>query len=235
MDRHRAVLVVIAALLVVPATVLASRETLPLRSVEAWEAAHPDPGPLDDWQQRLAGVRVAADRRQDVLLVLAALASGCLAVAARPRLAQECGGLMLAIMTAGSVVCGVALCVRAASTLGGMAEDGKWSLSDDVLDLAAGEHAPRLRELREAIGEDDAVILLGEGSQLWNVVQWALHPRAIYPRRVRIDATTTDDEIAAAMRHSEIGAAHHRRWVIDLDALRDPSGVAHSDCVRADP
>ncbi|MHC5209820.1 MAG: hypothetical protein ACYTG2_03785 [Planctomycetota bacterium] len=234
MGRGRAVGLSIAAVLLgVLALRVAARETFPLRVVERWEQAHPDPRPMGGTDVRVVSAMGSEERRMDLVLLFTGLAVGCAVVAARPALTTLAGGTLTAVLAVGSIAVGLGGLGSSAVSQGRDALDGGWSLSDDVLPRLAGPHADTLRAWRDRIDEGDDVLLLGSDPRLWNAVLWALHPRAIHPRVLDVPREMSTDEIAAAARRvvPRPGVAC---WVIDLGVLKSPRGAGHPALVKVD-
>ncbi|HEX5010346.1 MAG TPA: hypothetical protein VFY71_08085, partial [Planctomycetota bacterium] len=86
----------------------ASSDALPAPEwLTDWSSAHPDPRPLSADETQALTRTLDAQRREDVVLLLAGLAVGCLAVAAQPPLARAAGGALAGVLAAGSVSLGI--------------------------------------------------------------------------------------------------------------------------------
>lgn len=234
MERGRAIgLALASVVLSLIALDVSRRETFPLRAVETWEQAHPDPRPMSDSEVRVVADMGSEERRIDLALLLVGLAVGCAVAAAVPALTRAAGSTFAAVLAAGSIAVGVS--GLATSTISQVqdARHGHWSLSDDVLPRLAGPHAETLRAWRERIGEDDDVLLLGSDPRLWNAVLWALHPRAIYPRVLDVPRAMGEAEIAVSARRlaPRPGVAC---WLIDLGVLGSPEGAGHPALMKVD-
>ena len=198
----------------------ARSDTLPAPDWLAdWTSAHPDPRSLSSDETQALARALGGQRREDVVLLLAGLAVGCLAVAAQPPLARAAGGVLAGVLAAGSVALGIeALGASLRGQFDG-ARDGTWSLGDDSLPALAGPHAAALRELRQQIGPDDAVLLVGTNQPLFNAAAWALAPRAVFPILQDVPDTLDAEEVRALARSLSLGTGYPRRWLLDLRAL----------------
>jgi hypothetical protein len=215
----RAALLTLAAVFGAGAAWVAPRDTLPLPWLQHWTEAHPDPRPLTGAEAATLMRTLAAQRRDDALMLLGGIAVGCLALAAWPSLARAAGGRVPAVLAAGSVVIGL---VAAAQSVGGQwqgARDGSWTLGDDSLPALAGPHAAALRAARDRTAPGDAVLIAGTNQQLFNAAAWAFDGRALYP----VLQDVPDDLDVAAVRDfaraRPEGAGQPRRWLLDLRAL----------------
>jgi len=217
-------LLALALLCGAAAIVLASLPELPAPAwLVRWSQDHPDPRILQPDEQLLLAQTLGQQRRDDAVLLLAALAAGCALVAARPAFARP-AGVLAAVLAMGSVALGVH---AAGASLAGQlqgARDGSWSLGDDSLAALAGPHTDALRSLRERIGEQDAVLLVGTNQPLFNAAAWALAPRAVFPVLQDVPEQLTSSELLAFARTLRQGSDFPRRWLVDLAALeRGPS------------
>jgi hypothetical protein len=234
--RTRLLLLALAAGCGVLAVLAARSDTLPAPAwLVGWTSAHPDPRALTpDETQTLARV-LDGQRRDDLVLLLAGLAVGCLAVAAQPALARAAGGVLAGVLAAGSVALGIeALGASLRGQLEG-ARDGSWSLGDDSLPALAGPHADALRELRQRIGPDDAVLLVGTNQPLFNAAAWALAPRAVFPVLQDVPDALGAEEVRALARSLSLGTGFPRRWLLDLRALERGEAAGHPALIEVGP
>jgi hypothetical protein len=231
---RRVVLLVLAGALCAAVTLLGRETELAVPGARDWTARHPDPRALDAESGRALAAQLDGERRNDVALLLAALAAGCVVVAAWPRVARWTGGASTAVLLCGSVGLGLFhLGVSAAGQVEGL-RDGTWSVADGTLDRVAPVQAGTLRDWRERIGPDDAVILIGSDPWLYDLVVWALHPRALYPMLLEIRPTTSVDEVLRGARSLSVGRGHSARWVIDLDVLRQGRETGHPALIQVE-
>jgi len=202
--------------------------------LQRWEQNYPDPRVLGPDEAATFTRMQDAERREDLLLLLAGLSVGCLAAGWSPRLVQRAGGAASAVLVAGSVAVGAWALGSSAVAQWNGARAGTWTLADDNLDLMAGPDAGTLRDWRVQIGEHDAVIVVGTDQALLNVVAWALYPRAIYPLVLDVPPGWSADELRDSARGAEVGRGHPRRWIVDLAALRAGGALRHPPLVRVD-
>ena len=232
---RRALLLVLAAVFGGAAALVARQPALPVPGAQAWAARHPDPRVVDPDSEATLAAQVDGERRRDAVLLLAALAAGCAVVAASPRVAAWTGGAPAAVLLCGSLGLGLFHLARSAGDLAAGVRNGSWSVADDTLERIAPEQAGTMREWRERIAPDDAVILVGADPWLYDLVVWALHPRALYPMLLDIRPTTSEQAVLRGASRLPVGRDHAARWIVDLGVLRDPRGAAHPPLIRVEP
>jgi len=227
--RARLVALLAALLLAAGAVQVAARDVLPAPAwLSTWTARHPDPRTFSEAESLALRALQDKARRKDVMLLFAALAAGCAAVAAFPRLPARAGGVRVAVLAAGTVTLGIALAASSVVGQARLAAAREWSLGDDALGALAGPHTATLRAWRARVPESDAVLLLGTDSSLWNVTAWALHPRAIFPLLRDVPPDMSDEA-------QDFGRGQGARWVVDLGALAAPARSAHAALLKVDP
>jgi hypothetical protein len=229
---RRVALLLLAGAFGVAALLVSRAPTLALPGLSAWSARHPEPRVLSPESERTLDEQLDGERRHDALLLLCALAAGCSAVALRPRLAAWAGSAPAAVLLAGSVGLGVfQLAASAAGQVRGVAE-GSWSVADDTLDRMAPAQADLLRQWRQRIAPDEAVILIGSDPALYDLMIWALHPRPLYPMLLEIRPDTSVDEVLRGARALRAGRQHPARWIVDLGVLRHGAASAHPPLIE---
>ena len=201
----------------------------------SWTAAHPDPRAFSPDETATLARALDEQRRDDVVLLLAGLAVGCLAVGSQPPLARAAGGVLAGVLAAGSVALGIEALGASLRGQWEGARDGNWSLGDDSLPALAGAHADALRELRLRIGPDDAVLLVGTNQQLFNAAAWVLAPRAVYPVLQEVPDTLDREDVRALARSLPLGTDHPRRWLLDLRALERGDAAGHPALLEVGP
>jgi len=214
---------------------LAARDGLPGPPfLERHAELRPDPRPLTPDEAATLAHRLAGQRRDDALLLLAGLAAGCLAVAARPALARP-AGVLAAVLATGSVALGLHAAARSLAAQASDAAAGRWTVGDDALDALAGGHAGALRELRARIAEDEAVLLVGTDQVLFNAAAWALHPRALFPLVQDVPAGMDAAQLREFARRLPQGAGFARRWLLDLGALAQGAAAGREALLDVPP
>lgn len=234
MARSALLLLLLAGVFAAAAALVSRHPTLPIPGAAAWADRHPEPRALSERAEHALSEQVDGERRNDLALLCAALAAGCIVVAAWPRVASWTGGAPSAVLLCGSIGLGLLhLGLSATGQLGGM-RDGSWSVADDTLDRIAPEHAATLRQWREQIGPDDAVILIGSDPWLYDLVVWALPTRALYPMLTQIRPSTSTKEVLRGARSLAVGREHAVRWVLDLNVLQQGHASGHPALIRVD-
>lgn len=231
---RRALLLLLAGALSAAAAFVGREPTLAVPGAQAWAARHPDPRALDPESERALAAQLDGERRDDLALLLAALAAGCVVVAAWARVASWTGGAPSAVLLCGSVGLGLFhLGLSVAGQATGL-RDGSWSVADDTLDRVAPAQAETLRRWRELIAPDDAVILIGSDPWLYDLVVWALHPRPLYPMLLDIRPSTSVDEVLRGARKLKVGREHAVRWIVDLGVLQQGRESGHPALIKVE-
>jgi hypothetical protein len=232
----RLLLLVLAVTCGLLSAAASSSDALPAPAwLTAWSAAHPDPHPLSPDESQALARGLDGQRHEDVVLLLAGLAVGCLAVAAQPPLARAAGGVLAGVLAAGSVALGIEALGASLRGQWDAARDGQWSLGDDSLPALAGPYCDALRELRLQIGPGDAVLLVGTNQPLFNAAAWALSPRAIFPVLQDVPDSLGEEDVRALARSLRLGADFPRRWLLDLRALELGQAAAHPALIEVTP
>jgi len=95
----RALLLALAAACGLLAAWAGRADTLPAPTwLAGWTAAHPDPRAFSPDEMATLARAIDEQRRDDLVLLLAGLAVGCLAVAAQPPLARAAGGVLAGVL-----------------------------------------------------------------------------------------------------------------------------------------
>ena len=89
---RRVLLLVLAGSLCATVGLLGREPELAVPGAQDWAARHPDPRALDAESGRSLASQLDGERRNDLALLLAALAAGCVVVAAWPRVQRWTGG-----------------------------------------------------------------------------------------------------------------------------------------------
>jgi hypothetical protein len=234
--RTRVLLLAVAAACGLLAAWIAEADALPAPGwLAGWSARHPDPHPFSPEESATLARVLDGQRRDDALLLLAGLAAGCAAVAARPALVRLAGGGAAAVLAAGSVALGLWATGESLRGQWQGARDGTWSLGDDSLAALAGPHAAELQELRAQIGVHDAVLLAGTNQPLFNATAWALYPRAIFPVLQDVPDAMSADEVRDLARALPQGADFPRRWLLDLRALERDDAAGRPALIEVGP
>lgn len=202
--------------------------------LQSWENAHPDPRVFSESDAKTIAGLQDRSRREDLRFLLISLAAGCAIAACSRRVVREAGGTLRAVLCAGALVVGAVGVAGSVRDQWQGARSGEWTLGDDALSGMAGIYAETLRDWRQLIDADHAVILIGTDSLLSNVTAWALHPRAIYPLVRSVPEQTSEDELLEAVTLMQIGADHEVRWIVDLDALAAGAAASRSALRRVD-
>lgn len=232
---RRAVLLLLACVFAAAAFGVSRRAEWPLPGAASWTARHPDPRVVDAGAEAALAAQVDGERRGDLLLLFAALAAGCLVVAAAPRVAAWMGGAPSAVLLCGSIGLGVAqLGVSIAGQARGL-RDGSWSVADDTLDRIAPREAATLREWRARIAPDEGVILIGSDPRLYDLVVWALDPRPLYPLLLDIRPATSAEQVLRGARGLPIVRERDARWIADLNVLPPGTPAGHAALMRVEP
>lgn len=232
---RRAVLLLLAVVFAAAALVVSRRSEWPLPGAAAWAARHPDPRVVDAGAEASLALQLDGERRDDLLLLFAALAAGCLVVAVSPRVATWTGGAPSAVLLCGSIGLGLSeLAVSIAGQARGVL-DGSWSVADDTLDRIAPMEAATLREWRARIGPDEGVILIGSDPRLYDLVVWALHPRPLYPMLLDVKRSTSEEAVLRGARALPVVRERGARWIADLNALSPWLPAGHPALIRVEP
>ncbi len=206
----------------------------PPRWLAQWERDHPDPRELAAPDADVFSGMEDGERREDLTLLLAALAAGCAAAGWSTRLVARAGSAAAAVLVAGSVAVGVfAVAISAKEQWSGL-RAGTWTLSDDNLDVVAGPQAATLRAWRRQIGPQDAVIVVGTDQPLLNVVAWALFPRPLFPRLQDLPPDLDEQAVRKAAAGLDIGRGRPARWIVDLRVLRSGGAGSHPALMQVD-
>jgi len=232
---RRALLLVLAGALGAAAAAVGREPGLAVPGAAAWAARHPDPRVVDPASEAALAAQVDGERRRDAMLLLAALGAGCLVVAAAPRVASWTGGAPSAVLLCGSLGLGLLQLGRSAAGQAAGMRDGSWSVADETLERIAPDQAATMRQWRETIAPGDAVILVGSDPWLYDLVVWALHPRALYPMLLDIRPSTSVEQVQRGARALPVGRDHAVRWVVDLGVLQPDGPASHPPLIRVDP
>ena len=233
--RTRVLLLAVAAACSLLAAWIAEADALPAPGwLARWSERHPDPRDFSPEETATLARALDGQRRDDALLLLAGLAAGCVAVAARPALARVAGGAA-AVLAAGSVALGLWATGESLRGQWQGARDGTWSLGDDSLPALAGPHTAALKELRAQVGVGDAVLLAGTNQTLFNATAWALYPRAIFPVLQEVPDDLRADEVRELARALPEGADFPRRWLLDLRALERGDAAGRPALIEVGP
>lgn len=214
----------------------AQRTRVPPAPVLAtWEREHDDFYPLDEQQTVVFTTKRDEKRRDDVLWLLVGLAGGALATALAPsRTTARLGGPVGGVLVAAAVTTGLWATGRSLADQVDRARSDRWTLGDDALSIFASGHAVHIRELRERIPPDHAVITVGRRDIELNLAAWGLHPRPVYPLIVRPPVGLRVDMIAEELAASDLAAEHPGRWVLDLGRMALFSSYAGDIAARID-
>ncbi len=220
MTPIRAALLLVALLSAAGAWLVSERELVFEPDViTTWRAEHVDDRPLTAAQESEFRAIRGATRRQDLLLLLAALAVGALAVAVWPAAARTAGGTVPAVLALGAVVLlGWSLSMSVNNQIH-RAVAGEWTLSDDAFESFTGPLASLLADYRERIPEDEAVILVGVDPFALNVASWALYPRPMYMLVRPIPQTYTLFQVRDEIAGTALAADHPGRWVVHVTVM----------------
>jgi len=220
MTTRRVALVLIALLCASGAWLVGQRDLVYEPDViTTWRTEHVDDRPLTTAQETEFRATRGATRRQDLLLLLSALAAGALAVAIWPRVARSAGGAVPAVLAIGALVLLGWSVPRSVDNQIRRAESGEWTLSDDAFGSFTGPLAPQLAVWREQIPEDEAVILVGVDAFALNVAAWALYPRPMYMLVQPIPQTMTLFDVVDQVRPTDLATEHPGRWVVHLTVM----------------
>lgn len=184
--------------------------------LEAWEQQHPDP--RDD--AGAAGERFRDERRERLagtqeLLAWGGLLAGL--VLALPRRRDGDGReRLLAALLAGALP---ALALTGARGLAAATDDQRATLGDDALAGFVGPLAEELRNWRERVPADQALLLVGTNDYLLSRVAWVLHPRPVHPLVLPAPPGWTLEQLAEAAAALDTGREAPGRWLVDLAAL----------------
>jgi len=232
---RRAVLLLLAVVFTAAALLVSRRPEWPLPGAAAWAARHPDPRVVDAGAEASLALQLDGARRDDLLLLFAALAAGCLVVAVSPRVAAWTGGAPSAVLLCGSIGLGLSqLALSIAGQAQGLA-DGSWSVADDTLDRIAPAEAATLREWRARIAPDEGVILIGSDPRLYDLVVWALPPRPLYPMLLDIQPATSEEKVLRGARGLAVVRERGARWIVDLNVLSRAAPAGHPALMRVEP
>ena len=203
----------------------------------SWRAEHPDRRVLGAAGQARFLDQQGAARRDDALVLLVALAAGCLLVAVRPERWRRRLDDVSAVLVLGSSIAGLTWLGLNLADVAGRARVGHWTLGDDNLSAVAGPYTELLADWRERIDARDAVILVGSRDYLLNLVAWSLHPRPLYPYipPAPIPDELPADELARAIAGLPQGRDAPGRWMVDLEALARGDQATRPALVRLDP
>ena len=232
---RRAALLLLAVVFAGAALLVSRRPEWPLPGAAAWATRHPDPRAVDPAAEATVASQLDGERRGDLLLLCAALAAGCLVVAALPRVASWTGGAPSAVLLCGSIGLGLSqLAVSIAGQALGQL-DGSWSVIDDTLDRMAPAEAATLREWRARIAPDEGVILVGSDPRLYDLVVWALAPRPLYPLLLDVNSATGEEQVLRGARALPVVRERGARWIVDLNVLSPRLGAGHPALIRVEP
>lgn len=187
--------------------------------ITAWRSDHQDRRRLTAAQHTSFQATRGTTRRQDLLLLLSALAVGALAVAVWPRTARSAGGVVPAVLALGALSLGGWGLFRSVTSQIQRKEAGQWTLSDDAFESFTGPLAPTLASWRKQIPEDEAVILVGVKPFTLNVAAWALYPRPIYMLVQPIPKQYSLVDVGNYVRPTDLAGGHAGRWVVDLSLM----------------
>lgn len=182
------------------------------------------PGSIDQALRDSRAAARAAERNQDLVLILAGLALGLTVSGLWPGWAERSGGKLRGVLLLAGLAVGVwGLAVSLTDQLAHWRR-GDWTLGDDGLEGAVGPLADAVRAWRGRIPDEHAVILLGREGGALAAVAWALYPRPVYAPLQELPAGMTLADAARAAAANALGGAHPARWLIDLGAAaRDPA------------
>lgn len=187
--------------------------------LERWAQEHPGPREPDAQAIERVADDFAADRRADLFGLALGLAAAALALAVGPRAWREGRGVALRLVAVGAVVGGGAAMASSLNQVSNLAELNRWTLGDDSLAAYVGPLEGTVREWRERIPDDHAVIVVGTNDFLLSRVGWALYPRPVHPVVMALPPGVDLVGLGELADELSLGRDAPGRWLVDLDAL----------------
>jgi len=193
--------------------------------LERWAQEHPGPREPDAQAIERVADDFAADRRADLFGLALGLGAGLAAVAVALAVGRrewvEGRGAALRVLAVGAVAGSAAAMASSLSEVASLAELNRWTLSDDSLAAYVGPLEGTVREWRQRIPDDHAVIVVGTNDFLLSRVGWALSPRPVHPLVMPSPPGADLAELGELASELMLGREAPGRWLVDLDALAD--------------
>jgi len=187
--------------------------------LERWAQEHPGPREPDARAIERVADDFSVDRRADLFGLALGMAAAALALALGPRAWVEGRGAALRLVAVGAVVGGGAAMASSLTEVSNLAELNRWTLSDDSLAAYVGPLEGTVRDWRERIPDDHAVIVVGTNDFLLSRVGWALYPRPIHPVVLTLPQGVDLAGLGELANELTLGREAPGRWLVDLDAM----------------